>query len=217
MGWGVESLEFRHRTGSRGSPRLFRYGNRSWRLVGRRVGVKKANPLRLCDVLVADYDRFSKRLTHRLRSRDTAVEALHEAFLRLHGFDESARIQSPEAYIFRAAVNIAKNHQKAESYRAGSFESESVYEVLDEAPGPARIVEGRLQFEALKRAMAALPARRREVLIAVVIDGIPARAVAARLRVSLRTVESDLKQALEHCADHLDHKLMRRPGAPARS
>jgi RNA polymerase sigma-70 factor (ECF subfamily) len=62
--------------------------------------------------------------------------------------------------------------------------------------------------------LAELPPRPRDVLHSIAIEGQTAQEVAARLQVSIRTVESDLKLALGHCADSLDLKLYRRLGGP---
>jgi RNA polymerase sigma-70 factor (ECF subfamily) len=48
-------------------------------------------------------------------------------------------------------------------------------------------------------------------LRSISIEGQSAREVAARLQVSVRTVENDLKLALGHCADSLNH-IARRSG-----
>ena len=59
-----------------------------------------------------------------------------------------------------------------------------------------------------------LPERPREVLRSISIEGKPSHEVAERLQVSIRTVESDLKLALSHCANCLGHILPRRLGRP---
>lgn len=169
---------------------------------------------RLRDLLVADYDHFFKRLALRLRSQDAAVEALHETFLRLDRMNDLVVVQKPKEYIFRAAINVAKNLRKAERYRTGAPDIAGILDIPDVAPNSARIVEARSEIEALKRALAELPARRREVLSAISIEGVSPREVAERLQVSLRTVEIDLKQALQHCADRLNYKMPRRTGGP---
>lgn len=167
---------------------------------------------RLRDVLVADYEQFFRRLSLRLRSPDSAAEALHETYLRVGEPEAGTAVQSPKDYIFRAAINIAKNRRKAESYRSTCGGLETVLDIADDAPDPARVVEARSEIEALKHALAELPPRRRAILNAISIDGLPPREVAERLNVSLRTVETDLQQALQHCAKRLKHKLNRRSG-----
>ena len=79
---------------------------------------------------------------------------------------------------------------------------------------PERVVEARSEIEAFKRALAELPPRPREVLRSISIEGQSPQEFAARLKVSIRTVESDLRLALGHCADSLEYKLRRRLGGP---
>lgn len=163
------------------------------------------NRLRLRGQLVENYEGLVRKLTRRLGSSDYAQEALHETFLRLDRVSEAEPVRSPADYIFRTAINIAKDRQKAQSYRVSSSKVDALLDVCDEGPDPARVVEARSEIEAFKRALAALPPRPREVLRSISIEGQSAREVAARLQVSVRTVENDLKLALGHCADSLNH------------
>lgn len=172
------------------------------------------NRLRLRGQLVENYNGLIKKLTRRLGSADFAHEALHETFLRLERVTDAVPVRSPTDYIFRTAVNIAKDRQKAQNYRVSASEIDVLLDVCDDGPDPARIAEARSDIEAFKRALAELPPRPREVLRCISIEGHPAHEVAARLNVSVRTVESDLKLALSHCADSLDHTLRARRGGP---
>lgn len=174
----------------------------------------ETNRARLCNQLVESYDDLVKQLTRRLGSSDFAYEALHETFLRLDRVSDAALVHSPKDYIFRTAVNIAKDRRKAQTYRVSAAEADALLDVCDETPDPSRIAEARSEVEALKRALAELPARRREVLRKIAIEGKPAQEVAAGLQVSIRTVEADLKQALTHCADSLSRKMTSRLGGP---
>nr|WP_246432967.1 RNA polymerase sigma factor [Rhodopseudomonas rhenobacensis] len=164
--------------------------------------------------MVENYDGLVKKLTRRLGSADSAHEALHETFLRLDGVTDVVPVRSPADYIFRIAINVAKDRQKAENYRVSRAEIDSLLGVCDEGPDPARIVEARSEIEAFARALAELPPRPRDVLRSITIDGQSAAAVAARLGVSVRTVESDLKLALCHCANCMHHALVPRAGGP---
>ncbi|WP_311740636.1 RNA polymerase sigma factor [Bradyrhizobium huanghuaihaiense] len=147
-------------------------------------------------------------------SADFAHEALHETFLRLDRVTDAEPVRSPADYIFRTAINIAKDRRKAQNYRVSASEIDAFLDICDDEPDPARVVEARSEIEAFKRALAELPPRPREVLRSISIEGQPAHQVAARLKVSIRTVESDLKLALGHCADSLEHTLRRRLGGP---
>ena len=162
------------------------------------------NRVRLRGQLADNYDGLVKKLTRRLGSSDFAYEALHETFLRLERVTDAVPIRSPADYIFRIAINIARDRQKAQKLRVSAAEIDSLLDVSDDGPSPARIVG----------ALAELPARPRDVLHSIAIEGRTPHDVATRLGVSVRTVESDLKLALSHCADCLDYTLIRRLGGP---
>jgi RNA polymerase sigma-70 factor, ECF subfamily len=176
--------------------------------------VSDANQVRLRGQLVENYEGLVRKLTRRLGSSDLAYEALHEAFLRLERVTDAVQVRSPADYIFRMAINIAKDHQKAQNIRVSAAEIDALLDICGDDPDPARIAEARSEVEALKRALAELPARPREVLHSIAVEGQSAQQAAARLGVSLRTVEGDLKLAVSHCADRLDYKLVRRLGGP---
>ncbi|WP_434520205.1 RNA polymerase sigma factor [Methylosinus sporium] len=176
--------------------------------------VIQTNRARLCNQLVESYDELVRQLTRRLGSSDFAYEALHEAFLRLDRVGDAALVQSPKDYIFRTAINIAKDYKKAGRRRVSAAAVDALLEICDEAPDPARIAEARSEIEAFKRAMAELPARRREVLRKIAVEGLTAEEVATNLQVTTRTVEADLKNALTHCADRLRRKRVLRLGGP---
>lgn len=173
------------------------------------------NRERLRARLVENYGVLIKRLARRLGSIDFAYEALHETFLRLERVSDATAVKSPTDYIMRTAINVAKDRWKAPNNRAvAAAEIDALLDVSDEAPDPARIVEARLEIEAFKRALAELPARPREVLHSISIEGRSADEVARQLDVSVRTVESDLRKALKHCAEELDRKPITRLGGP---
>ena len=112
-------------------------------------------------------------------------------------------MRSPKAYLFRIALNIATDRRRAEKRRLTSDEVDAMLEIPDDQPDAARVIENRSDVEHLKRAIAELPERRRRVLMLSRIEGLPNREIAALLGVTVRTVETDLKQAVEHCAERL--------------
>ena len=60
---------------------------------------------------------------------------------------------------------------------------------------------------ALAALIARMPARRRQVLVMVRWEHLPQREVAARLGISLRTVEKELKDAHDFCAARMGRAL----------
>jgi len=158
----------------------------------------------LVDVLVTRYDDFKRRLTARLGSAELASEALQDTFLRLRSATILERVQSPRAYLLRTALNIAINRIQSEKRRMTASEVDAMVEIPDDMPDPTRVVEARSDIEALKHALAELPTRRREIVLAAAFNDVPYRVLAARFGVTVRTIQIEMKHALAHCAQRLD-------------
>ena len=105
------------------------------------------NRARLRGQLVENYEHLVRKLTRRLGSSDFAYEALHETFLRLERVDEVVPVRSPADYLFRIAINIAKDRRKAQNRRLGAAEIDALLEVCDDGPDPARVAEARSEIE----------------------------------------------------------------------
>src|SRR5580700_3340689 len=161
----------------------------------------------LRDLLLADFSGLDRRLTRRLGSADFASDVLQETFLRLEGMNEIGTLRSPKAYLFRIALNIANDRRRAESRRLTVDEVDCLLDIPDDRPDAARVIEDRSEVNLLKRAIAELPERRRRVLILSRINDMPHREIAKHLGVTVRTVEMDLKQAVEHCAERLQRRI----------
>ncbi|MCY1554865.1 RNA polymerase sigma factor CnrH [compost metagenome] len=71
-------------------------------------------------------------------------------------------------------------------------------EFADTAPGPERIAEARSQLDGVVKLLDRMPARRREVVVLVHMEGLTQPEAAKRLGVSLRTVEYELKNAHDY-------------------
>ena len=155
--------------------------------------------------LVQCYNQIKNSLSIHLGSPELAGDTLHEVWLRLHRDSEIAGpIANPQAYLVRMGVNLAIDIRRSQSRMLSAEDvQELMLAIPAPAPGPARIAEGRSELERLKAAVDEMPARRREILILVRWEHWPQREVAQRLGISLRTVESELKAAQEHCAERL--------------
>jgi RNA polymerase sigma factor (sigma-70 family) len=173
------------------------------------------NRTALLTLLVASYDDLKQRLTRRTGSADLANEALQDTFLRLSNADGIGPVRDLHAYLFRVAMSAISNRRVAERRRRTVSETDALFDLVDDSPGPERIIEARSEINALKQVIQELPARRREILMAICVDEVPLRQVAERFGVSVRTIQVELKQALVHCAVCLDRGA-RMPGAAFR-
>src|ERR1700743_318411 len=77
-------------------------------------------------LFLAAYDDLKHRLTRRLGSADQASDALHETFPRLENEGVAGPVLNPNAYFFRAALNVATNQRIAETRRLDFMDIEEL-------------------------------------------------------------------------------------------
>lgn len=149
------------------------------------------------------YPDFRERLRRRLGSADLADEALNEVYVKLGSSAKSYEVRNTAAYLFRLTLNVASERRRAEIRQAVSNRIEEALDIPDAAPSADRIAEGRQELELLAEAIDALPERTRHILIAARMHDRSCREIAGELGLSTRTVEIELRRALDHCADYL--------------
>ncbi len=174
--------------------------------------MSNSNRKLLREAVSADYEGLARRLARCLGSADLAREALHETFLRADRVSEAIPVRSPADYLFRTAVNVAKDRRKSDSHLLNAAEIASLIDIPDEGPDPSTIVESRLEFKELGKAIDELPGRRRDVFIAAPVEQLSHRDIAARFQIDVRTVEFDLQHAMEYLSRRLGRKVIRRFG-----
>ncbi len=164
--------------------------------------------LALQEYLVTNYARLQQRLVRHLRCPDMASECLHDAWLRLGHVEVHAPVQSPDAYVYRMACNVAMDRMRSSRSWQYTGDADTELEHLpDETPGPDHVAAARSDLTAVERALARLPRRHRTVLVALRIDEMTRREVASRYGLSLRTVDTALRQALDYCAEHSGQRV----------
>lgn len=169
----------------------------------------------LRDVLTANYTRLHRRLLRHLGCPDLASDCLHDAWLRLGETSIAAQVQSPEAYVYRIACNLAMDRLRSDKARQFADDIDTELEHLaDCSPGPEAIIEARSEAFAVERALLRLPHRLRCILISLRLEKKPRQEVADRYRISLRSVDTMLRQALDHCAEACGQTVMRGVRSP---
>jgi RNA polymerase sigma factor (sigma-70 family) len=157
--------------------------------------------LALQGFLCANYDGLRRKLARHLGCADMASECLHDAWLRLGHLEVRSPVQNPSAYIYRVACNAAMDRMRGDrSWQYTGDANVELEQLVDHAPGPALIAETRSELQAVDRAIGRMPRRHWAVLRALRIDEMTRSEVAARYDLSLRGVDTVLRQALDHCA-----------------
>lgn len=159
----------------------------------------------LRQALLDGYDGFVRKLAQRLRSIDQARDAIQDTFLKLETGPDVGPVAKPAAFIMRVATNLAIDRRRTEDRRLTATEVDALIDLPDASPSPADEVEGRSELAAFTRALADLPERRRAILTAS-LDQQPRKEIARRFGVSERTVDFELKRALDHARSALQRE-----------
>ena len=179
-------------------------------------------------VLESNYASLHRRLTRHLGCAELASDSLHDAWLRLGAWTAwggPALAHSPVAYVFRVACNAATDSVRRnrawlyadEGDGAGAGAAGLVDFLADTAAGPERLAELHADVRRLAQAVALLPRRHQQVLEALRVDELSRQQVAERHDMSLRNVDTALRQALDHCVRHTGHAALGGAGTPRRS
>jgi RNA polymerase sigma factor (sigma-70 family) len=147
--------------------------------------------------------RFLRRF---IKSREGADDLAQEAFLRAFAAESDRVIVSPKAFLFKVARNLALNELARQSSAAieplGDFEGQEVLEDSSQA-AVDDAVDGRERIRMLARAIAALPPQCAKVFILRKMQGLSQKEIAARLDISVRTVENHVALGLVRCKAYM--------------
>ena len=147
--------------------------------------------------LTANYGPLHRRLERHLGCADFARECLHDAWLRLAERPPQEAPANPDAYVYRVACNLAMDSLRARKRWPASNDAGGDLDVVaDLQPGPELIAEARSEVAAVDRAMQRLPRRHQSVLLALRWHEMSRQEVARRHGVSVRKVDTALRQAL---------------------
>lgn len=159
----------------------------------------------LRQVLLSRYDALRAKLTQRLGSADLAGDALHDTWLRLERGGDPGAIRDPFAYLIRTAANLASNHRTLDQRRARILEGNGGADI-DDAPDPEQVAAAKSDRSAIRSAIEMLPERRQAIFLAAWVEELPYEEIAARHGVTVRTIQTEVKRAIEHCALELKKK-----------
>ena len=142
--------------------------------------------------------------TRLLGDANWAEDLVQDLYVRLSAMPEVPEAADPAAFLFRMGHNLYLNQLRArlsgrareaawQSLSAGSGGEVAV----DVSPSPEDQAHGRQQMRLFQAALDSLPEKTRVIFRLHRIDGIPQAEVAARLGISLSSVEKHLSAALK--------------------
>jgi RNA polymerase sigma factor (sigma-70 family) len=162
---------------------------------------------RQTEMLARSFERFRRPLLRYLPDlltrRDEAEDVLQETYVRLMQVEkiESGGLRS---LIFKVATNLAYDRFRQRSARGPHGGDELLGELPSHEPAPERIVALEQGVEIVKRTLLELKPRCRQVFLMRTAEELGYEEIAARLGISRRTVEREMRHALEVCQRRLD-------------
>ncbi|MFC7287231.1 RNA polymerase sigma factor [Herminiimonas glaciei] len=172
---------------------------------------------KLQDYLLANYSHLHKRLTRHLACPDQASDCLHDAWLRLGEMPVTEEVKNLEAYVYRVACNLAIDNVRSSrpwQYVVG-LEDAMEY-IADDAARPDQIAELRSELQAVDRALHGLPRHHHDILLCLRLEELTRQEVALRHGISVRSVDTMLRQALDYCAEQTGQLVMGGVSSPRR-
>lgn len=140
----------------------------------------------------------------RLNSLADAQEVAQEVYLKLLSLDEGTKIDSPRAFLFRAAANLAVDRLRMRNVRA-SAPADPDNDDWHVTPMPEQHASAHEQWRDLRQALDELPPKTSRAFVMHVIDGRDFAAIAREMNLSERMVRYHVGNALAHCRQRRDH------------
>ena len=132
-------------------------------------------------------------------------DVVQESYLRLLKAQTARPIQSPRAFLFgiarRFTIDLIRRERRRPEHE--TLDDRHSTELMEGAANAADATSRRQEIALLAEAVHALPARCREVVILRKLEGLSHREIAARLEISIPTVEVQIHRGMEKLTCYL--------------
>ena len=151
-----------------------------------------------------------------LRGRFPAItdidDIVQDAYMRVLRARETVYIESPKAFLFATAQNLALGLIRQRKIRGTEVLAEvETSSILDEEADILRIIDRSENLKLLTEAVQSLPTRCRQILTLRKIYGLSQKEVASQLGIAEHTVEAQGTIALRKIAEFFARSTRRRP------
>jgi RNA polymerase sigma-70 factor (ECF subfamily) len=141
-------------------------------------------------------------------SRLAVDDVVQESFLRVLRAREAGPLQSPRAFLFATARNLAVDSLRRHAVsRTDSLVEADLANVLDEHASIPDLVARSQEVALLSEAVQSLPARCRRVMTLRLVYSLTQREIGARLGISDRTVAAQIAIGTRKCSDYVLRRL----------
>jgi RNA polymerase sigma-70 factor (ECF subfamily) len=129
-------------------------------------------------------------------------DIIQDCLMRIIVAKPEGRVQYPKSYLIMVAraVLVDRLRQDTRTLRKNHCEMTEIYHPVDMIT-PCRILIGRQDVSRLTANLNALPARTRDMVLAVRLEGLSFKATAEKFGVCVSTVEKQVSRALAQIAE----------------
>ena len=161
-----------------------------------------------------EHNSFLKRFVARYFSRQQDIEdVVQEVYLRAYAAETEREIDAPKAYLFRTAKNVALGKLTKKSRQITDYlEEVSASTAMDAAPAADLELAAHETLGLYCQAIATLSVKCREVFLLRKVYGLSHKEIAARMSLSVSSVEKYLRQGVLVCDEYV--RKHERPFAP---
>lgn len=151
----------------------------------------------LAELFCSCQDELVGTLFYLLGNSEDAKDSVQEAFLKCwKQRDQFHRIQNPRAWIFRVAVNTAKDLRRNAWRRRTQPMDEEIQMMTANQPGPAKAAEQEEHVLRLRQAIFDLPEEEKKIFLLRQNGDLTYEQIAEALEVPLGTVKTRMRIAL---------------------
>ena len=154
----------------------------------------------LLETFTAELPRLKRFLSARSGCAASGEDLAQEAWIRLSRYPGRAG-SAPHLFLWRIARNLAIDFARRSVVLCEGDTVPLSESIPDAAPTPEAEAIARSEIDAMKSAIAQLPKRRRDMFVAAAFGGESSTQIAARYGLSKRTVEMEIRRAVDHCAE----------------
>lgn len=138
--------------------------------------------------------RVKAVLMHRGRTRQEAEDLVQEAWLRLALYERDQKVNQPEAFLMRAALNLSIDEFRSGRHQFVHVPTEEQV-LVDAAPAVEAILLGKERLARLTECLASLDPRTQQIFLAHRLNGTSYRDIAKEHGLSVSSVEKQIAKA----------------------
>jgi len=139
--------------------------------------------------------RVKAALMRRGRTEQDASDLVHDAWIRLAKFQQVEKVDRPEAFLMKAALNLSIDAHRALQVRGEEVSPEDVV-IVDGRPSADDVVLARERLVRLSECLARMNEKTRAIFLAHKMDGLSYKEVAQKFDLSMSAVERHVSKAV---------------------